>query len=63
MRRSPVANLLSVTLSLVNPREQFTAHIDAPADEEIAIAQARVEGRLHEKMDVAEHLEHVEGKQ
>lgn len=42
---------------LVNPTEQFTAHIDAPADEAIMIAQARLEGKMSEKVQAVEHVE------
>lgn len=41
----------------MNPTEQFTAHIDAPADEAIVIAQARLEGKLEEKLDGVQHVE------
>ncbi|CZT17614.1 related to potential drug facilitator PEP5 [Ramularia collo-cygni] len=46
-----------MTFFLVNPTEEFTAHIDAPADETIVAAQAKAEGMLGESVAKAEHVE------
>lgn len=57
-KKSQLLTCFAVTFFLVNPGEHFTGHIDAPADEAIMAAQAKIEGMMDRK-DSVEYVENM----